>query len=146
MDPGLTRDAPNKTKAIDVRRSGCSLLTPPTSVNPFLPDILWKRAFLRSGSRLSRVLKRKRPPEGGLSIVAGSASGGCRQHPPGHAYEHRHVEDQRHAAIAEDRAFQVQLIRAGLEPWPRTGAELGRIVQADHQRWKAIIEQANIQG
>jgi tripartite-type tricarboxylate transporter receptor subunit TctC len=49
-------------------------------------------------------------------------------------------------AIAEDRAFQVQLIRAGLEPWPRTGAELGHIVQADHQRWKTIIEQANIQG
>ena len=49
-------------------------------------------------------------------------------------------------AIAEDRTFQIQLIRAGLEPWPRTGAELGRIVQADHQRWKTIIDQANIQG
>lgn len=49
-------------------------------------------------------------------------------------------------AIAEDRSFQVQLIRAGLEPWPRTGAELGRIVQADHVRWKTIIDQAQIQG
>ncbi len=49
-------------------------------------------------------------------------------------------------AIAQDRDFQVQLIRAGLEPWPRTGAELTAIVQADHRRWKAIIEQANIQG
>ncbi len=49
-------------------------------------------------------------------------------------------------AIAQDRDFQVQLIRAGLEPWPRTGAELSAIVQADHRRWKGIIEQANIQG
>jgi tripartite-type tricarboxylate transporter receptor subunit TctC len=49
-------------------------------------------------------------------------------------------------AIAEDRGFQVQLIRAGLEPWPRTGAELTRIIAADHQRWKTIIDQAQIQG
>ena len=49
-------------------------------------------------------------------------------------------------SIAQDRSFQVQLIRAGLEPWPRTGAELGRIIAADHQRWKTIIEQAQIQG
>ncbi len=49
-------------------------------------------------------------------------------------------------AIAQDRDFQVQLIRAGLEPWPRTGPELAAIVQADHRRWKTIIEQAHIQG
>ena len=49
-------------------------------------------------------------------------------------------------AIADDRSFQVQLIRAGLEPWPKTGDELARIVQADHQRWKTIIDQAQIQG
>jgi len=49
-------------------------------------------------------------------------------------------------AIAQDRDFQVQLIRAGLEPWPRTAAELTAIVQADHRRWRGIIEQANIQG
>ena len=48
--------------------------------------------------------------------------------------------------IAQDRDFQVQLIRAGLEPWPRTGPELAAIVQADHRRWKTIIEQAQIQG
>ncbi len=49
-------------------------------------------------------------------------------------------------AIAHDREFQVQLIRAGLEPWPRTAQELRAIVQADHRRWKGIIEQAKIQG
>jgi tripartite-type tricarboxylate transporter receptor subunit TctC len=49
-------------------------------------------------------------------------------------------------SIAQDRDFQVQLIRAGLEPWPRTAQELSAVVQADHRRWKGIIEQANIQG
>ena len=49
-------------------------------------------------------------------------------------------------AIAHDREFQVQLIRAGLEPWPRTAQELRAIVQADHRRWRGIIEQAKIQG
>ena len=48
-------------------------------------------------------------------------------------------------AIGEDREFQVQLIRSGLEPWPKSAAELGRIVQVDHARWKQIIEQARIQ-
>lgn len=49
-------------------------------------------------------------------------------------------------SIAHDRDFQIQLIRAGLEPWPRTAKELSAIVQADHRRWKDIIERANIQG
>ena len=47
-------------------------------------------------------------------------------------------------AIGEDREFQVQLIRSGLEPWPKSAAELGRIVQVDHARWKQIIEDAKI--
>ena len=48
-------------------------------------------------------------------------------------------------AIGEDREFQVQLIRSGLEPWPRSAQELGRIVREDFVRWKSIIEQARIQ-
>jgi tripartite-type tricarboxylate transporter receptor subunit TctC len=48
-------------------------------------------------------------------------------------------------AIGEDRDFQVQLIRSGLEPWPKSASELGRIVQADFARWKNIIEQSKIQ-
>jgi tripartite-type tricarboxylate transporter receptor subunit TctC len=48
-------------------------------------------------------------------------------------------------SIGDDRDFQVQLIRSGLEPWPRTAPELGKIVKADFVRWKTIIEQAKIQ-
>ena len=48
-------------------------------------------------------------------------------------------------AIGEDREFQVQLIRSGLEPWPKSAQELGRIVRDDFVRWKSIIEQARIQ-
>ncbi len=49
-------------------------------------------------------------------------------------------------AITEDRSFQVQLIRSGLEPWSRNAQELERIVEVDFQRWKKIIQDANIQG
>jgi tripartite-type tricarboxylate transporter receptor subunit TctC len=48
-------------------------------------------------------------------------------------------------AIGEDREFQVQLIRSGLEPWAKSAQELGRIVREDFVRWKSIIEQAKIQ-
>lgn len=48
--------------------------------------------------------------------------------------------------ISEDREFQVQLIRSGLEPWPKTAKQLERIVESDFQRWKKIIQDANIQG
>jgi len=48
-------------------------------------------------------------------------------------------------AIGEDREFQVQLIRSGLEPWSKSAQELGRIVREDFARWKSIIEQAKIQ-
>ena len=49
-------------------------------------------------------------------------------------------------AISEDKDFQQQLIRSGLEPWPRTAAQLGPLVEGDFQRWKKIIQDANIQG
>lgn len=47
-------------------------------------------------------------------------------------------------AVAADRDFQVQLIRSGLEPWPRGPEQLARVVDDDFQRWKTIIAQANI--
>ena len=58
------------------------------------------------------------------------------------------VEILKHEAqsISEDRDFQVQLIRSGLEPWPKTAKQLERIVESDFQRWKKIIQDANIQG
>jgi tripartite-type tricarboxylate transporter receptor subunit TctC len=47
-------------------------------------------------------------------------------------------------AVAHDRDFQVQLIRSGLEPWPRSPEQLTRIVDSDFERWKKIIQDANI--
>ena len=47
-------------------------------------------------------------------------------------------------AIAQDREFQVQLIRSGLEPWARDEKQLARIVDDDHARWEKIIRDANI--
>jgi tripartite-type tricarboxylate transporter receptor subunit TctC len=48
------------------------------------------------------------------------------------------------AAIAADREFHVQLIRSGLEPWERSPEQLARVVDADFERWKKIIKDANI--
>ena len=48
-------------------------------------------------------------------------------------------------AVADDRDFQLQLIRSGLEPWPRNADQLVQIVEGDFQRWKKIIQDANIQ-
>jgi len=48
-------------------------------------------------------------------------------------------------AIAQDADFQQQLVRAGLEPWPRSDAQLASIVNDDYQRWEKIIRDANIQ-
>jgi tripartite-type tricarboxylate transporter receptor subunit TctC len=47
-------------------------------------------------------------------------------------------------AVSRDREFQVQLIRSGLEPWPRTPEQLMRTVDQDFERWKKIIQDANI--
>ena len=47
-------------------------------------------------------------------------------------------------AISQDREFQMQLIRSGLEPWPRDDQQLARIVENDYVRWKKIVQDANI--
>lgn len=47
-------------------------------------------------------------------------------------------------AVAADREFHLQLIRGGLEPWPRSPAQLAQLVDQDWQRWKKIIQDANI--
>ena len=47
-------------------------------------------------------------------------------------------------AVANDREFQVQLLRSGLDPWPRTPQQLAAVVDADFQRWKQIIQDAKI--
>lgn len=39
----------------------------------------------------------------------------------------------------------MQLIRSGLEPWPRDETQLGSIVDEDLQRWQKIIQDAKIQ-
>lgn len=48
------------------------------------------------------------------------------------------------ALIVNDRAFQTQLIRSGLDPWPRSASELTRIVEGDYLRWQKIIQDAKI--
>ncbi|MFY9510232.1 MAG: tripartite tricarboxylate transporter substrate binding protein [Rubrivivax sp.] len=47
-------------------------------------------------------------------------------------------------AVARDRDFQVQLIRSGLEAWVRSPEQLARVVDEDFQRWKKIVQDANI--
>jgi tripartite-type tricarboxylate transporter receptor subunit TctC len=46
--------------------------------------------------------------------------------------------------VAEDREFQVQLLRSGLDPWPRTHQQLAQVVDQDFDRWKKIIADAKI--
>jgi tripartite-type tricarboxylate transporter receptor subunit TctC len=48
-------------------------------------------------------------------------------------------------SIVNDRAFQVQLIRSGLDPWPRSARELSQVVADDFSKWQKIIKDANIQ-
>jgi tripartite-type tricarboxylate transporter receptor subunit TctC len=47
-------------------------------------------------------------------------------------------------AVAQDREFQVQLIRSGLEPWVRDDKQLTQVVEQDYARWQKIIRDANI--
>lgn len=47
-------------------------------------------------------------------------------------------------AVSADRDFQVQLLRSGLDPWPRSPAELAGVVEEDYMRWKKIIQDARI--
>lgn len=46
--------------------------------------------------------------------------------------------------VVNDRSFQTQLIRSGLDPWPRSASELSRIVADDYQKWQKIIQEAHI--
>ena len=48
-------------------------------------------------------------------------------------------------AVAEDRDFHVQLIRSGLEPWPRTPDQMARTINEDFDRWRKVIQDARIQ-
>ncbi len=48
-------------------------------------------------------------------------------------------------AIVNLREFQSQLIRAGLDPWPQSAAQLGKIVQDDFTKWQQVIKDAKIQ-
>ncbi len=47
-------------------------------------------------------------------------------------------------AISQDRSFQVQLLRSGLDPWPRSAQELTKVVDDDLRRWQKIIQDARI--
>ncbi len=47
-------------------------------------------------------------------------------------------------AVAAERDFSVQLIRSGLDPWPRSPIELERVVEDDFKRWRQIIQDARI--
>ena len=49
-------------------------------------------------------------------------------------------------AIVNDPAFQAQIVRSGMDPWPRSAEQLGRIVSEDYLKWQKIIKDANIQG
>jgi tripartite-type tricarboxylate transporter receptor subunit TctC len=49
-------------------------------------------------------------------------------------------------AIVNERSFQVQLIRGGLEPWARSAVELAKIAEDDFLKWQKIIQNAQIKG
>jgi tripartite-type tricarboxylate transporter receptor subunit TctC len=48
--------------------------------------------------------------------------------------------------VVNDRSFQVQLIRSGMDPWPRTAEQLAGIVSDDYLKWQKIIKDSKIQG
>ncbi|TAG26673.1 MAG: tripartite tricarboxylate transporter substrate binding protein [Burkholderiales bacterium] len=48
-------------------------------------------------------------------------------------------------AIVGLRDFHSQLIRSGLDPWPQSAAQLGKIVQDDYAKWQRVIKDAKIQ-
>ena len=47
-------------------------------------------------------------------------------------------------AVVNDAAIQKQLTGAGLDPWPRTPAQLTQIIKDDYAKWQKIIKDANI--
>ncbi len=46
--------------------------------------------------------------------------------------------------IVNNSAFQQQLIRAGLDPWPKNASQLAKIVQEDYAKWQKVIKDAKI--
>ncbi|MGX9966143.1 Bug family tripartite tricarboxylate transporter substrate binding protein [Roseomonas sp. F4] len=48
------------------------------------------------------------------------------------------------AAMAEPEVQQ-KLIRAGLQPWFKTPAQLAEVMRGDDERWKAVVRTANLQ-
>lgn len=49
-------------------------------------------------------------------------------------------------AVVNDPAFQAQLLRSGMDPWPRNPEQLAQIVAEDYLKWQKIIKEANIVG
>lgn len=49
-------------------------------------------------------------------------------------------------AIVNDPALQAQIVRSGMDPWPRSAEQLSRIAADDFVRWQKIIKEARIQG
>lgn len=47
-------------------------------------------------------------------------------------------------AVVNEAGIQKQLTGAGLDPWPRTAAQLTQIVKDDYAKWQKIIKDANI--
>ena len=50
------------------------------------------------------------------------------------------------ATVVNDQAIQEKMLRAGLDPWPRTPDQLITIMRTDYERWQKIIKDSNIQG
>ena len=50
------------------------------------------------------------------------------------------------ATVVNDPAVQEKMLRAGLDPWPRTPAQLINIMKTDYTKWQKIIKDSNIQG
>lgn len=49
-------------------------------------------------------------------------------------------------AIVNDAALQAQIVRSGMDPWPRSAEQLARIASDDYLKWQKIIKDARIQG
>lgn len=48
--------------------------------------------------------------------------------------------------IVNEKTFQTSLIRSGMDPWPRTPAQLESVVSADFLKYQKIVRDAKIQG
>lgn len=50
------------------------------------------------------------------------------------------------ANVVNDPALQEKMLKAGLDPWPKTPEQLLKIMNTDYTRWQKIIKDSNIQG